>query len=346
MRRLFIYGFPGLYGGAATELHHQIYVWAKMPDLELHIIPTMAAYENEPLFAEMSSLGITIHKQHHFADIKPEDALINFCSSTFLDNVSVIRQFTRRTIFVNCMTFLFDRPNDRRHDEIGAHIRGDIGFSLYQRDGVRDSHREILQSHGSQAEFLTFVPYFNDNLFKFSVKDQDEVHIGRISRDARDKYTNKNVEIYEEIKSPKPKVGHWLGYGTNAHSVTGDPPDWIKRYWNQSQLPVLDFYDTVDFIVQPTQTKENWPRIGFEAMHSGKPLVVDRREGWIHMIEHRKTGFLCDNPLDFITYGSILAYNPSLRAEIAYNAKQRAIQLGGYEQSYNSWRRIFERVFD
>ena len=50
MPKLFIYGFPGLWGGAATELHHQIYVWKSFPEIQLEIIPTMGGYQNEPLY--------------------------------------------------------------------------------------------------------------------------------------------------------------------------------------------------------------------------------------------------------------------------------------------------------
>jgi len=38
MPRLFIYGFPGLYGGAGTELHHQIPIWLAL-GISVHIIP-------------------------------------------------------------------------------------------------------------------------------------------------------------------------------------------------------------------------------------------------------------------------------------------------------------------
>ena len=35
---LFVYGFPGLYAGANTELHHQIILWRAM-GLQVHLIP-------------------------------------------------------------------------------------------------------------------------------------------------------------------------------------------------------------------------------------------------------------------------------------------------------------------
>lgn len=339
MRRLFIYGFPGLYGGAATELHHQILVWKELDEIELHIIPTMAGYNNEPLINEMDSYGIQIHKQHNFSMIEEEDAVINFCSGAFQDNLWAIEAKTKRTIFVNCMTYLFD-------DEKKNHAAGRTGFSLYQRPQVRDQHRIILESLGSKSEFLTFVPYFDPSSCVFSVKDQEKTHIGRISRDAQNKYTPMNKMIYGGIVSPKMKQGHWLGWGTEGNKITGKPQEWIKCYYNQTQFPVKEFYDTVDFIVQPTNTAENWPRIGFEAMFSGKPLVVDNREGWQHMIEHGKTGFLCNHERDFIYWGSRLAYEPELRVSIAERARERARELSGFKQSRESWKRIFERVFN
>lgn len=38
LKRIFVHGFPSLYGGAGTELHHQIIVWREM-GMEVHLIP-------------------------------------------------------------------------------------------------------------------------------------------------------------------------------------------------------------------------------------------------------------------------------------------------------------------
>lgn len=349
MPKLFIYGFPGQYAGASTELHHQIYVWKQIPGLEIAIIPTEQGWKNEPLLPEMRSLGIEVYDAHKFGAVKPEDAVINFCSSKFLENVSHIHQFTKRTIFVNCMTYIFDNKKDHTYDEIGMHQRHQIGFSLYQRPQVLEDHRSVLQGYGSTAEFLHFVPYFNPEHLDYSVKDQEFTQIGRISRDARDKYTPFNSHIYNGIVAPKLKRGHWLGFGSHGHSVTGDPPEWIKTYVNQQKLPVRDFYNLVDFIVQPTNTKhctENWPRIGLESMYAGKPLVVDNHGGWQNMIEHGVTGFLCNHERDFMYWGTRLAYEPELREQIAINARNWAIENSCLAVSRASWERVFERVFN
>lgn len=59
IKRLFVNGFPSLYGGAGTELHHQIIVWCKM-GVEVHLIPSWD-YHGEPLYNEMVSLGVIMH---------------------------------------------------------------------------------------------------------------------------------------------------------------------------------------------------------------------------------------------------------------------------------------------
>lgn len=339
MKKLFIYGFPSLYGGAGTELHHQIYVWKQIQDLEIHIIPTMFGVENEPLYQEMLDLGITIHKPHAFHVMQPEDCLINFCSAMFLENIKHIRQFTKRTIFVNCMTWIFTK-------EKPCHAENLIAFSLYQRQGVLDAHKEELESLGSKAEFMTFAPYFHAINFNFKVKQEDSVHMGRISRADPGKYTKFNGHIYNGIISPRPKVGHFLGFNEKCKAVTGSLPSWINTYQDHREFSVKSFYDTVDFIVQPTNTTENWPRIGFEAMYSGKPLVVDNRGGWKHLITHGHDGFLCDNERDFMYYGSRLAYDFDLRQQIASNALITAKAFSGFNRSLKSWKKVFEKTFN
>lgn len=339
MRKLFIYGFPGLWGGAATELHHQIYAWNEIHGLELAIIPSMKGYKNEPLYQEMLDLGIEIHEDNDFSAISPKDAIINFCSDQYLLKLPEIFLYTEKTIFVNCMTFLFN-------EEKRQHIQGTIKYSLYQRPQVMQEHQERLELLGSRAHFYHFIPYFKGDSLEYSVKDEGQIHIGRISRDAKDKYTPFNGSIYNGILSPYPKTGIFLGYGAHGLSVTGTLPDWIKTYVNHSKLPVKDFYNLVDFIVQPTNTTENWPRIGLEAMHSGVPLVVDNRGGWKYMIAHGVDGFLCDNPTDFMYYGSRLAYDYELRQTIADNAYQKAKQISGLQASKESWERILQEVFD
>lgn len=344
--RLFIHGFPGAYGGASVELHHQIKCWHKM-GLDLHIIPTMNGYKNEPLYQEMLSLNVTIHESNDFSSIKKEDAIINFCSRTFLEKLPEIVKYTRRTIFVNCMTWIFGAKSvGYEKNEEWNHKEGNIAFSLYQRPQIKEQHEAILRQFRSQAQFLNFKPYFDPGSVKFNPdRNFDRFSIGRISRQDADKFTKNLWHIWEGVHSPIMKQGIVLGWDERSERKCGKPLGWVKTHINQTSLPVKDFWSSVNIILQPTETTENWPRIGFEAMYAGVPLIVDNRGGWKYLIEHGKTGFLCNHERDFMYYASHLAYNPELRREIATAAFDRAMELSSYEESSESWKSVFDKVY-
>lgn len=342
MRKLFILGHPSEYAGAGSELRHQVILWhLAFPDIKLHIIPTSQGWKNEPLYEEMIAMDISYENPMDFSNVKQEDALINFCSSQFLENLDKIYEKTKRILWVNCMTWLFDLEKKNA-------AKNYIKFYLYQRQEVRDDHKFHLERLGSDknyCEFIHFVPYFHADKVDYLVNNSEEVNIGRISRSDADKFSKDTVKIYNGILSSKKKVGHFLGWEEKIINKIGQIPSWIATYKNQNVLPVKRFYNIVDFIVQPTDTTENLPRIGFEAMHSGCPLVVDNKGGWKHMIDHGVSGFLCNSPEDFMYYGSRLAYDFELRTTISENAKKKVLELSSFEKSKESWKQIFEKVY-
>lgn len=61
------------------------------------------------------------------------------------------------------------------------------------------------------------------------------------------------------------------------------------------------------------------------------------------MVEHGKTGWLCDHERDFIYYASKMAYEPNLRSDMAHAARERGLELGGLEASVASWEEVFGR---
>lgn len=349
MPRLFVYGFPGLYGGAATELHHQIHCWVAM-GIKVAIIPSMHGYKNEPLYAEMENLGINIYDKDDFSPIRPEDAIINFCSKEYLENLPEIVKRTKRTMFVNCMTWVFSKQNGCSYErnEGWNHAVGNIAVSLYQRPQIRDLHQSILRrDYDSKARFIHFSPYFRPDGLDFQpVRNFERFSIGRISRQDADKFTRNLWHIWEYIVSPTFKRGICLGWDQRSESKCGKPLDWVEAYQDHKTFSTAKFWAETNVICQPTETNENWPRIGFEAMYSGVPLIVDNRAGWKFMIEHGVTGFLCNHERDFIYYASKMAYEPEHREKIAHAAYERALSLSSLEVSMASWKEVFNIIFE
>lgn len=341
LKRLFIYGFPGLYGGAGTELHHQILLWIDM-GMEVHIIPTWDGYEKEALYLEMIQKGVIIHNAHDFSSVEKGDPVFGFCNDKFLSNLPNIHQKTSRTIFVNCMTWLFEKEKE-------CMAKGLIGMFLYQNEDVRLKNMPILQSLNDDPTilFATFKPYFEMSNFPFIEDRSGEFFgCGRISRQDADKFAKNTLHIYEYFVSPKFKKGLFLGFDHRSEAKIGKPYDWITVARDQNVVSQQDFYKHCEIVLQPTDTTENWPRIGFESMSSGSVLIVDNRGGWKQLVEHGKTGWLCDHERDFIYYASKMAYEPELRKEMAANARERALALGGKDASRASWEEIFAQIME
>lgn len=339
VKRVFVHGFPGLYGGAATELHHQIEVWLAM-GVEVHLIPNCNGYEREPLYPEMLSKGVVIHPCNAWEVLQPGDPVLGFCSAEFLNHLPNIRNHTRRTVFLNCMTWLFDSEKEHM-------AKGEISMFLYQNEEVLDKHMPELRQLNDDPtiRFMTFKPYFDTSRFPYHGNRESEFFgCGRISRQDTDKYSANTLHIYEYFVAPKFKRAIFLGFDHRAEGKIGKPFDWIRTARDQHELSQQDFYQHCEIVLQPTDTTENWPRIGFEAMASGSVLVVDNRGGWRRMVDHGKTGWLCDHERDFIYYASKMAYEPNLRSDMAEAARQHGLELGGMEASKASWEEVFEVI--
>lgn len=336
--RVFAYGFPRLYGGANTELHHQIILWQSMGK-EVHLLCDEADCTKEFLYQEMVSKGVVIHKKDCFNCIRPEDPVFAFCSSSFFVNLPEIRKKTKRTIYVNCMRTVSPL-------EMECVRNGLIAMFLYQNEEVfiRNSNFLMTLNKNLDIRFLTFSPYFDSDKFPFIPERSDKYFgCGRISRSDPKKFSKNTLAIYQRFVSPKPKKGVFLGYGEEVRDKIGTPPMWIRTY-RPFEISQQEFYRHCAVILQPSAIAENWPRIGFEAMSSGSVLIVDNAGGWKQMVEHGKTGWLCDSPHDFVHYASMMAGEPGMRDEMALAARERAELLGGYQIAKKSWQRVFDEI--
>ena len=287
MTVLYIVGFPSLYGGAGAVLDHQVRVWETL-GVSLHFIPTQKNVRKAALYGEMTERGHMIHDAYDWSVIPEGAPVISFCNEDFLAALPEIRRRTRRTVFVNCMTWLFGKEKE-------AMSRGDIALFLYQNDKVWQNVMPRLRALNGDpsVRFMTFRPYFDSAAFPY---------------------------------------------------VAGKPPDWVETFHDQKALSQQEFYRRCHIVLQPTDTTENWPRVGFEAMASGSELIVDKRGGWEQMIEHGRTGWLCESPGDFIAYASKMAWEPHYREDMAAAARERGLELGGLGASLESWRQVFDVI--
>ena len=351
-------GHPGNLGGADSELSHQIKCWQKM-GIKVHLVPTILDSNCN------TKNGCTYHTKLDWKSLKGMHC-ISFCNSIFLKNIGEIKKYARTSSFVNCMTWNFP-------DEIAAASRGNIDFHLYQSDHQMTMVGRKLKVYPDYRP-LRFKPYFHQQDFPYTAdRNNEKFQFGRISRGDAQKFAHYQVKIYEDFESELKKSAIILGWDrrgkTKIYGKTptfqkrpektirqrrhtrvrsyqykrsqGDLPTWIKGI-KEKGITQQDFYKFADVMIQASDTFENLPRVGFEAMSSGSILVVDDRGGWRVQVEDGKTGFLCKDQKQFTERSTWIANHPDQRDEMRQAAKDKLEQDWGIEESMKSWELVFK----
>ncbi|MEZ5942935.1 MAG: glycosyltransferase [Planctomycetaceae bacterium] len=329
---LCVIGHPSRLGGADTELDHQIRCWLQM-GIEVHICHT-DQMDDVLRNMKLEEKGCVYHTPKDWASL---DGLhcISFCNGEFLSHLREIHKHARSTTFVNCMTWNFDK-------EVEGQQLGILDFHLYQTEHAFERVSQKLKTLGTYRPHF-FKPYFDAaDLPYIDDRPADRFRFGRISRDDGDKFGGQQLWIYETMTAPVLKEGIILGWGANATRKFGRRPDEYIQALPPGSLSQRAFYAQCEAIIMTTDTFENLPRVGFEAMASGSVLVVDNRGGWKLQVEDGKTGWLCNDDREFVYKASRCAFEHEERADMRRAAKAKLESDWGLQASMDSWAEIFD----
>jgi glycosyltransferase involved in cell wall biosynthesis len=321
---LCVIGHPSKLGGADTELDHQIRCWLAM-GIEVHICHTGHVDANLKAMG-LAERGCLYHKGLH---------CISFCSGDFLASLPQIREHARSTTFVNCMSWNFEK-------ELECQERGLIDFHLYQTQHSFERVSVKLKGMGTYRP-LFFQPYFDASEFPYiNDRPQDKFRFGRISRDDGDKFGSRQLWIYETMTAPVLKEGLILGWGPNAERKFGRRPEQYIQALPPGSISQRAFYAQCEAVIMTTDTFENLPRVGFEAMASGTILVVDNRGGWRIEVDDGVTGWLCNDDREFVYKASRCAFENAERNAMRHAARERLETHWGLQAAMDSWTQVFE----
>ncbi len=330
---LCVIGHPSLLGGADTELDQQIRCWQRM-GIKVHICHTSSLDENCRAM-NLEERGCIYHDSRDWQSLEGLHC-ISFCNGGFLRNLQDIRKWARTTTFVNCMTWNFAA-------ELRCQANGLIDFHLYQTSHGRERVGRGLVELGQPYRPLMVTPYFHATEFPFHEKRRkDKFCFGRISRDDPDKFHEQQLWIYETMTAPELKEGYVVGWSPRVRSKYGrDPEDYVHTYPVRG-LTQQEFYAACDAVIMSTKTFENLPRVGFEAMASGSLLVVDKRGGWMDLVEDGLTGWLCQDGREFVYKASRCAFEKGEREGMRHAARDRLERISGFAVASQSWSKIFD----
>ena len=86
-----------------------------------------------------------------------------------------------------------------------------------------------------------------------------------------------------------------LGMDEKTHAKLGKAPAWADCL-KPMAITAQDFFRQLHCTLPVNGgARENWPRVGLEAMAMGVPVVAQNEWGWREMIQHGVTGFLVDD---------------------------------------------------
>ena len=166
--------------------------------------------------------------------------------------------------------------------------------------------------------------------------------IGRLSRPDSDKFAADTWEVFGKIGAAiRARV---MGWSSKVQAKLGPPPDWAECLPAAAET-AQEFFAKLHCLVQINGgARENWPRVGLEAMSAGVPVIAPNAWGWPEMIRHGETGCLCGGNDEIIEQASRLAADEDHRLHLAREAR-RALKTehADPDACCRQWRDLLER---
>jgi hypothetical protein len=339
----FVLGAPGPVGGADTELWHTLRLWRKY-GLEVAVVPTWGL--SETWRQKCQAIGCTVYQPRGPRQLLNVPGLrgsvvVSFCNKHFLKNAAGLRGNGCKTVWVNCMTWMFDE--ERRHYEQQGVFDHYVFQSKYQQSRLV-SELEKYGYREDQGSLSRGAFAIDEFVFRPLPHQRDEPFVvGRISRADADKYSADTWRVYGQI--PYPIRARVMAWNERIQKKLGPPPDWAECLGTSAETP-QEFLGKLHCLLQVNGgAAENWPRAGLEAMAAGVPLVVENQWGWREMIRHGETGYLCDSEDELGFYTARLAYDEQHRMELITRARLvLQTELANPDTIWAGWNALLERL--
>lgn len=331
---VWIAGFPSRYGGADTELDHQIDL-LRRHDVDVTLVPMFGA--DDEMKASVVERGCQIVPYRD--DVFRGRVVASYCNGELLSRLPRImdRGRPRRLIWFNCMTWLFDA--ERR-----AHAAGWIdafGFVSRYQQSLLGPQLAAIRSYRS----FPYRPYFNVARVEWRYREWSGTYrLGRISRDDGGKFAPDTWRIFDRVLVPPhlAKKVYVLGYGPHAQAKIGSAPgslDW--RTWSPGEIPAGDFYRTIDTMVHRTGgSRESYCRVLIEAYAHGVVPIVEADYAFPELVVDGETGFCAASSDEMSWYASMLAHDPARHRTMAEAGRRHLETLSNHEACWAGWREV------
>jgi len=340
--KILVLGYPGHMGGANTECWHTVKLW-RTAGWDVHMVPTWG--RDEHWEKRLAEIGCMTHhvKPDCLADVPglAGAIVVGMCNSNYLAAVPALRQLGCKLVWVNCMTFMFpdERNTFAEHGPADAYVFQ----SLFQRQMLEP---QLLRLGYTPDQGFLIRGAFDVSEYSFDPRPHapnTEFVVGRLARPDLDKWSSNTWPIYGSIPYAHRKA-LVMGWTPSLQRKLGSPPSWATCLKPQ-EITSQEFLARCHAMLTINGgARENWPRVGLEAMAAGVPIVAQNAWGWPEMIVHGETGFLASGDQELAYYTAHLAHDNRRRMEMADAARVRVEKLANPETILAGWRELFASV--
>lgn len=335
--RIFVLGiFNSRIGGANGECLGAVQLWRRN-GLEVTLIPTWTHAETSAceIAAELGCQIVHSHPRR-LEEIPglAGSTVVNFCNENAYACKTVLRKLGCRMIAVPCMCY----PASGFRTAIkSGHVQSVVFQSEYQR-GKLESR---LCSWGYRPEMAHlirgYIDWPNIEYQPLPHAEDEPFVVGRISRDAQNKWHKQHWAMYDRIPNRKAIV---LGYGRAAQNHCGKVPDWATTHFPGAVTPQSVYAQLHAYVTCNGHIDENWPRVGLEAMSCGVPIVAENNFGWREMVEHGVSGMLGGSWQEIGDMAAELARDEPKRLDMAAAGRERLKTICDPEQIWTGWKEV------
>ncbi len=340
---VFFLGYPGTMGGANTEAWHTTKVW-RAHGIDVTFLPAWSA--DRTMQARLAAIGCPTLHPGNAQGLRTVPGItgsivVAMCCQPALTALPILRELHCRFVWINCMTFLFDQ--ERAAFRANGPADAYVFQSEFQKDELERQLMPLGYNH-AMGHLIRGALAFDEIPFNPKPHEANEdFWIGRLARPDLDKWSANHWPILSRVPYAQRRAVA-MGWHTGLDRKCGPRPPWAETFAPQ-QIPADSFLGRCHAMLGLNGgARENWPRIGLEAMAAGVPLVCQNQWGWKEMLLDGQTGFLTNSDEEMAFRLAQLAYDESLRCQIIQNASEQVRELACPERIGRQWARLFESL--
>jgi glycosyltransferase involved in cell wall biosynthesis len=318
---------------------HTLKLW-RQQGIDVTVIPTWGVGPDTRAALEKIGCEVVTTNADNIGNVPGLAGAVvhSMCNSQFWVVYGKLKEMRCRTVWSSCMTFEFPASMQawRQHGLCDAyHFQSEFQKAELEKMllplGYNHGMGHLI--HGAFAfDEVPFAPRPH--------KACEDFVVGRLARPDLDKWSSNHWQILGRVPYAGRK-GLAMGWSPALDRKCGPKPSWAETLPAQ-KIAVAEFLGRCHAMLGLNGgARENWPRIGLEAMAAGVPIVAQGLWGWREMLIDGQTGFLTDSDEAMAFRLAQLAYNEDLRQTMILRARAHVRDLACPERISKQWTRLF-----